>query len=235
MRSNILAYCRKQLGCVYSYTPSGGVEGKSYNCSFLSTKAYKAAGLTIPKWQGHQNGDGSQSDWVYRNGHWTTDPAKLKVGDLVFFGSKRTNTGHVGIVSKTGTIPYIIDSTPSRGVAERKLPLSAGFVGGGWPLKSLPAEDTVKLAPNPTPTSTPTVKAGTYECIVSWLNVRDKPTIKDSKVKAHYNKGEKVNLTSYVKVADGYVWGRYKGATSGQWRYVAIRRTDNSAIFLTKK
>ena len=88
-REQIVAYCRKQLGCSYSYTPSGGKEGSSYNCSFLSTCAYKAAGLTIPRWQGHQNGDGSQSDWVWRNGHWTTDPAKLQPGDLVFFGSPK--------------------------------------------------------------------------------------------------------------------------------------------------
>ena len=228
VRSNILAYCRKQLGCVYSYVPSGGVEGKSYNCSFLSTKAYKAAGLTIPGWQGHQNGDGSQSDWVYRNGHWTTDPAKLKVGDLVFFGNSRTNTNHVGIVSRTGSVPYIIDSTPSRGVAERKLPLSAGFVGGGWPLKNLPSEDTQTKIPT-------TITSGAYQCVVSWLNVRDKPTIKNSQVKAHYNKGEVVNLTSYVTNADGYLWGRYKGASSGQWRYVAIGKTDNSDVYLVKK
>lgn len=229
VRSNILAYCKKQIGCVYSYIPSGGVEGKSYNCSFLSTKAYKAAGLTIPGWQGHQNGDGSQSDWVYRNGHWTTDPAKLKVGDLVFFGTSRTNTGHVGIVSRTGSTPYIIDSTPSRGVVERKLPFSAGFVGGGWPLKSLPTEDTTST------TQTPTVQAGSYECVVSKLNVRDKPTIKNSQVKAQYKKGEKVNLTSYASVADGYIWGRYKGASSGQWRYIAIGKANKSETYLIKK
>lgn len=231
VRSDILAYCRKQIGCVYSYIPSGGVEGKSYNCSFLSTKAYKAAGLTIPGWQGHQNGDGSQSDWVYRNGHWTTDPAKLKVGDLVFFGTSQKNTGHVGIVSRTGSTPYIIDSTPSRGVVERKLPFSAGFVGGGWPLKSLPTEDNKTTSTN----KTPTVKAGTYKCVVPWLNVRNKPTIKNSQVKAHYVKNEEVNLTSYAEVADGYLWGRYKGASSGQWRYIAIRRIDNSEIFLVQK
>ena len=42
-RSKIVAYCRKQLGCAYSYTPSGGKEGSAYNCSYLSTCAYKAA------------------------------------------------------------------------------------------------------------------------------------------------------------------------------------------------
>lgn len=43
-RETIVAYCRKQLGCAYSYTPSGGREGSAYNCSYLSTCAYKAAG-----------------------------------------------------------------------------------------------------------------------------------------------------------------------------------------------
>lgn len=218
VRSKIVAYCRKQIGCAYDYTPSGGVEGRSYNCSYLSTCAYKAAGLTIPRWQGHQNGDGSQSDWVYRHGHWTTDPSKLKAGDLVFFGSKRTVTTHVGVVSRAGSTPYIIDSTPSRGVCERKLPVSAGFVGGGWPMSDYPTEDT---------TTTAKVSAGTYECAVAWLNVRDAPSMSGS-IKAHYEQGEIVNLTSYCKVADGYVWGRYKGATSGKWRYIAVRTTSGT-------
>lgn len=78
-----------------------------------------------------------------------------------------------------------------------------------------------------------TVKAGTYECVVDRLNVRDKPTTAGSAVKAQYVKGEKVVLTSYAKVADGCVWGRYKGATSGQWRYVAVRKT-NGTVYLRK-
>lgn len=78
-----------------------------------------------------------------------------------------------------------------------------------------------------------TVKAGTYECVVDRLNVRDKPTTAGSAVKAQYVKGEKVVLTSYAKVADGCVWGRYRGATSGQWRYVAVRKT-NGTVYLRK-
>jgi cell wall-associated NlpC family hydrolase len=133
LREDVVAYCRKAIGSTYDYTPSGGVEFQSYNCSYLSKCAFRAAGITIPGWQGHQNGDGSQSDWVYRNGHWTSDMSKLRPGDLVFFSDygTRTNTGHVGVVSQSGSVPYIIDSTPSRGVVELKLPLGAGFVGGG--------------------------------------------------------------------------------------------------------
>ena len=215
VRSTIVAYCRKQLGCAYSYTPSGGKEGSSYNCSFLSTCAYKAAGLTIPRWQGHQNGDGSQSDWVYRSGHWTTDPSKLKPGDLVFFGSSRTNTGHVGVVSKAGSTPYIIDSTPSRGVAERKLPVSAGFVGGGWPLKSLPADDA-------TVQDFELIK---HEMIVTIktdsVAIRTQPSTKTGKVKGRYQRGQKV-VFDRITFNAGYVWGSYVGLTSGERRYVAI-------------
>lgn len=218
-RETIVAYCRKQLGAAYSYTPSGGKEGVSYNCSFLSTCAYKAAGLTIPRWQGHQNGDGSQSDWVYRNGHWTTDPSKLKPGDLVFFGSKRTNTTHVGVVSKAGSTPYIIDSTPSRGVAERKLPVSAGFVGGGWPLKALPKEDA-------TVQDFELIK---HEMIVtvkpSALNIRTQPSTKTGKVTGTYAKGAKV-VCDRIVFNDGHVWGSYVGLTSGQRRFIALASCD---------
>lgn len=214
VRSTIVAYCRKQLGCAYSYTPSGGKEGSSYNCSYLSTCAYKAAGLTIPKWQGHQNGDGSQSDWVYRNGHWTTDPAKLKPGDLVFFGTKRTNTTHVGVVSKAGSVPYIIDSTPSRGVAERKLPLSAGFVGGGWPLKSLPKEGVAVV-------DYELIKHETIVTVKSeTLNIRTEPSTKAGIVGA-YDGGAKV-VIDRITFHDGRVWGSYVGLTSGKRRFIAL-------------
>lgn len=219
-RETIVAYCRKQLGCAYSYTPSGGKEGSSYNCSYLSTCAYKAAGLTIPHWQGHQNGDGSQSDWVYRNGHWTTDPAKLKPGDLVFFGTKRTNTTHVGVVSKAGSTPTIIDSTPSRGVAERKLPLSAGFVGGGWPLKELPATTTATVVQDYELIKVDkivTVKGG-------GVNIRTQPSTKASIVGA-YAGGAKV-VIDRIAFNAGYVWGSYVGLTSGKRRFIALASCD---------
>ena len=217
-RETIVAYCRKQIGCDYDTTPSGGVEGKSYNCSFLSTCAYKAAGLTIPRWQGHQNGDGSQSDWVYRHGHWTTDPSKLKPGDLVFFGTKRTNTTHVGIVSKAGTVPYIIDSTPSRGVAERKLPLSAGFVGGGWPLKALPKEDSTVV-------DYELIKVDMIVTVKgSGVNIRTQPSTKASIV-GTYAGGAKV-VIDRITFHDGLAWGSYVGLTSGKRRFIALASCD---------
>ena len=207
VRSTIVAYCRKQLGCSYSYTPSGGKEGSSYNCSYLSTCAYKAAGLTIPRWQGHQNGDGSQSDWVWRSGHWTTNPAQLKPGDLVFFGSSRTNTTHVG-VSLGGR--WMIDSVPAGGVQTRLL--YASFVGGGWPLDELP-EDAEGMM----------LMSQTVE-FTTRTNVRDKPSLKGTIV-ARYAAGDTVTLDA-AKVADGIVWGHYVGASSKKDRWVCISQEN---------
>nr|DAQ04674.1 MAG TPA: lysin [Caudoviricetes sp.] len=64
---------------------------------------------------------------------------------------------------------------------------------------------------------------GTYRCTVETLNVRDEPGLSGSVV-AKYHEGQTVVLDSWYKVADGYVWGRYTGATSGRQRYVAVGR-----------
>lgn len=133
-RDRIIRYAKGAIGCAYDRTPSGGVEGESYNCSYLTFCAYRFAGLEIPTWQGAQNGRGSQSDWVIWEGNWTTDPNDLQKGDLVFFGYYDDDleyyvTSHVGI-SLGGT--RMIDSVPNGGVQERELYDS--FCGGGSPL-----------------------------------------------------------------------------------------------------
>ena len=220
VREDIVAYCRRQVGCSYSTVPSGGKEGQSYNCSYLSTCAYRAAGLTIPGWQGHQNGDGSQSDWVWRNGHWTTDKSKLLPGDLVFFGEHRGSTSHVAVVSRAGSTPYIIDSTPPRGVAERALPTGAGFVGGGWPLAELPEAGAAKAAECD-------LFKGRYTFVRKATNIRTAPSL-SATVTGSYAKGETVTLDGTVAYADGYLWGRYTGASTGAHRWVAVATMDFS-------
>lgn len=130
-RDRIIRYAKGAIGCAYDRTPSGGVEGERYNCSYLTFCAYRFAGLEIPRWQGHQNGDGSQSDCVRWNDNLVTDPELLKAGDLVFFSScdDIEDTYHVGI--SLGEY-RMIDSVPNGGVQERHL--YDTFVGGGWPL-----------------------------------------------------------------------------------------------------
>ncbi len=208
VRDRIVAYCRRNIGCRYSYVPSGGVEGESYNCSYLTTCAYRAAGLTIPRWQGHQNGDGSQSDWVWRSGHWTTDPDQLRPGDLVFFGPSRLRTTHVG-VSLGGR--WMIDSVPAGGVQTRLL--YGSFVGGGWPLAELPDEsDEGSMSMSQTVEFT------------TRTNVRDRPSLRGNIV-ARYGKGDTVTLDG-ARVAEGIVWGHYVGGSSGEDRWVCISQEN---------
>lgn len=64
---------------------------------------------------------------------------------------------------------------------------------------------------------------GTYRCTVDTLNVRDEPGLSGSVV-ASYHKGQTVVLDDWYKSRDGYIWGRYTGATSGKERYVAVGR-----------
>lgn len=77
------------------------------------------------------------------------------------------------------------------------------------------------------PTNTGEVAAGTYTCVVSKLNVRSAPTVNSSSVAA-YHRGETVRLDNWSTTADGYVWGRYTGA-SGNIRYIAVRTVGGEA------
>lgn len=62
---------------------------------------------------------------------------------------------------------------------------------------------------------------GTYRCNTTSLNVRTAPST-SATIVAEYKNGQTVNLDDWYKIADGYVWGRYTGASSGQKRYVAV-------------
>lgn len=211
VRERIVAYCRDNIGASYDYTPSGGVEGESYNCSFLTTCAYAHAGLTIPHWQGHQNGNGSQSDLVRWHGHWVTDPAQLKPGDLVFFSGSGDpyNTSHVGI-SLGGW--QMIDSVPNGGVQQREL--YGSFVGGGWPLEDCP-DDGWQLIP----------AKGTVVFDRS-MNIRTAPSTDAQRLvdgdgnPITYEAGESLNIDGFV-LAHGYTWAHYIGG-SGKDRFVAL-------------
>ena len=215
VRERIVAYAKWAIGCSYDTTPSGGVEGESYNCSYLTTCVYAHAGLDIPGWQGAQNGEGSQSDWVRWNGHWTTDPAQLKPGDLVFFGYYDEErdmyiTSHVGI-SLGGR--GMIDSVPNGGVQERTL--YGSFVGGGWPLEDYPDDDGWQLIP----------AKGTVQ-FDRTMNIRtapstDAPRLMDGDGNPiTYEAGETLNVDGFV-LANGYTWAHYIGG-SGKDRFVAL-------------
>lgn len=67
-------------------------------------------------------------------------------------------------------------------------------------------------------------EGGTYRCTVDDLRVRTSPSLSGAVV-ASYSKGQTVVLDSWYAIADGWVWGRYTGASSGQLRYVAVGRS----------
>lgn len=74
----------------------------------------------------------------------------------------------------------------------------------------------------PAPTPTPSKGfGGTYRCTVNTLNVRDEPSVNGAIV-TRYSKGMTVILDDWYTSKDGYIWGRYTGATSGKLRYVAV-------------
>lgn len=219
-RDRIVSYARANIGASYSTIPSGGEEGVCYNCSFLTKCAYAAAGLDIPGWQGHQNGNGSQSDWVRWAGNWKTDPDDLQPGDLVFFGYYDEDedeyiTGHVGI-SLGGW--DMIDSIPNGGVQERTL--YDNFVGGGWPFEGAPGGEVWRMIP----------AKGTVRFKYGMV-VRDYPsTIDGNKIGdgIAYEAGETCNIDGII-LNDGRVWGHYIGASSKKDRYVAL--TDEALAF----
>ena len=73
--------------------------------------------------------------------------------------------------------------------------------------------------------------AGAYMVAVDALNVRDAPSLSGTVV-ATYTRGETIALEDAGLYADGYLWGRYTGATSGQSRYVAMAKVDVTETFL---
>lgn len=73
--------------------------------------------------------------------------------------------------------------------------------------------------------------AGTYRVVSQdGLNVRTKPTT-SAEIVATYSYGDTVVLDGWSTTCDGWVWGRYVGASSGKYRYVAIGHDgDNSLL-----
>jgi cell wall-associated NlpC family hydrolase len=82
----VIAYARAQIGKPYIY---GGVGPRGFDCSGLTMKAYRAAGVSIPR----------TSDVQYFHTHRIAK-GKERPGDLVFFDYHRgmSGPGHVGIV-----------------------------------------------------------------------------------------------------------------------------------------
>ena len=73
--------------------------------------------------------------------------------------------------------------------------------------------------------------AGKYVVVsADGLNVRSEPST-SAEIVAQYSTGDTVVLDGWTTTGDGWVWGRYVGASSGKHRYVAIGHPgDNSLL-----
>ena len=87
------------------------------------------------------------------------------------------------------------------------------------------------VVPSEPAPAAPTVLADEYVVVVDALNVRTGPSV-NSTIVATYTNGEHVVLDGWGAYADGYIWGRYVGAQSGEYRYIAVGLADSSEWYL---
>jgi cell wall-associated NlpC family hydrolase len=101
-----LAYAHGQLGLPYLWGGNGPDRGDpGFDCSGLTTAAYAAAGITLPRTAHTQ----------YRAGPLLPPGTPLQAGDLLFFGTP-TRVHHVGIATGHGTMMI---HAPRRGTTIR--------------------------------------------------------------------------------------------------------------------
>ncbi len=106
----VISTARTFMGTPYKY---GGMTRSGLDCSGLTTNAYRAINLSLPRSAEDQSGVGEK-----------VKQRDLQPGDLVFFatGKKKREITHVGLVTdvKRNTVKFIHAST-SLGVIETDL------------------------------------------------------------------------------------------------------------------
>lgn len=136
---------------------------------------------------------------------------------LTWTGDKSgTVTSHDMFVSTTCMGPYL----------KSKMPELVSRVNSA--LSGTAETPKVPSAPSIPSGSSGTGFGGKYTCKASKANVRNAPSLSGSVI-AYYVKGQSVTLDDWYVSADGYIWGRYTGANSGQKRYIAIGKATGKA------
>ncbi|MGW4826271.1 C40 family peptidase [Amycolatopsis japonica] len=116
-----LAYARAQIGLPYVWGGNGPEGGDSgFDCSGLTTAAYKSAGITLPRTAHTQ----------YRATARITE-AQLQAGDLVFYGNPNTKIHHVGLYIGDGHMVDAPTFGEPVGIHPIRRVTGDDFAGGG--------------------------------------------------------------------------------------------------------
>jgi GH24 family phage-related lysozyme (muramidase) len=81
--------------------------------------------------------------------------------------------------------------------------------------------DTPQVSPQPQQFNYEYDESGTASVCVDKLNVRTAPSL-NGEIVASYSYGEEFTY-NHVVISEGYTWVRYTGASSGEYRYVAVK------------
>lgn len=244
----ILDIAKKEIGYSRWTDPQTGTKYGRWYASKVGDKYYGADGVPFcamfVSWCFDQAGDpngcpgipGAYCPWIVtagKNSGQTVPVKDARKGDVVLFDWGGDGVSdHIGFVeSNNGSYLTCIEGNTtgtngqSGGVNRRTRAYSTvicvirpkyGTTAG---TTSTPSNNTQS---NSTANSTTSITAGTYKIVASELNVRTAPSLSASTV-AKYTKNQTVVLDGWSTVADGYVWGRYIGGSSGQYRYIAVK------------
>jgi cell wall-associated NlpC family hydrolase len=117
----VLGFAQAQIGSNYVWGGNGSADG-GFDCSGLTTAAYRAAGITLPR----------TAQTQYNTGPRLPPGATAKPGDLVFFGTGPNHVTHVGIA----TSPTTMIDAPDFGTTVRQDPIGRNLVGIARPSQS---------------------------------------------------------------------------------------------------
>ena len=157
---------------------------------------------------------------LWREIEWWRDGGDVvQAGDVMIADyDTRLGYGHTAMASGAGTL---VEEYPPRGQE-----VSWYDYGNGWDhcLRYVGGNDG----------GMEQVSDMTYRCVADNVNVRTDPSL-SAEVVASYSKGETVTLEADEILAEGYVWGMYRGATSGQARYVALYKVAKAEVYFDKE
>ena len=205
-----------------------GIAAYDRDCSSASIECYAAQGISV----GGATYTGNMRSRMVSSGNFRALPASTwknpKRGDLLL----TERNGHVAMALGNGRLGEFLRSENHTihgkvGDQDGGESVIRALYDDGW--------DCVLRYCGPEPegvneTGQTVTGAGTYTVVsADGLNVRAEPST-GAEIVAQYSTGDTVVLDGWTTTGDGWVWGRYVGASSGKHRYVAIGHTGDNCL-----